>query len=130
MILRSLLLVLTFICFGAPAAAKSSGGRSGGHAHATRSTRSPAPRQAKATPTPKARCASCARTSSGRIQRSSTARASFHRANPCPSTGKTSGGCPGYVIDHRKALKRGGEDHPSNMQWQTKAAAAAKDRVE
>jgi hypothetical protein len=29
-----------------------------------------------------------------------------------------------------QALKHGGADSPSNMQWQTKAAAKAKDRVE
>jgi hypothetical protein len=29
-----------------------------------------------------------------------------------------------------KALKRGGADEPGNMQWQTKAAAKAKDRIE
>jgi hypothetical protein len=34
------------------------------------------------------------------------------------------------VIDHIKALKHGGADAPSNMQWQTIAQARAKDRVE
>jgi 5-methylcytosine-specific restriction endonuclease McrA len=34
------------------------------------------------------------------------------------------------VIDHIVPLKRGGKDASSNMQWQTKAAAKAKDRVE
>jgi hypothetical protein len=47
-----------------------------------------------------------------------------------PSTGKTSGPCPGYVIDHRVALKHGGLDDSGNMEWQTKAEAKAKDRVE
>jgi hypothetical protein len=28
------------------------------------------------------------------------------------------------------ALKRGGPDEPANMQWQTKAEARAKDRIE
>ncbi len=37
---------------------------------------------------------------------------------------------PRYVVDHIKALKRGGADEPSNMQWQTVAAAKAKDRTE
>ncbi len=36
----------------------------------------------------------------------------------------------GYVIDHVRPLKRGGADAPSNMQWQSVAAARAKDRVE
>jgi hypothetical protein len=76
------------------------------------------------------RCADCARDSRGRIKRSSEARHEYQRSNPCPSTGKTGGACPGYVIDHVKPLKRGGADAPSNMHWQTKADAKAKDRVE
>ena len=66
----------------------------------------------------------------GRIARSSSARHEFQRLNPCPSTGRGSGKCPGYVIDHVRALKHGGADRPSNMQWQTVAAARAKDRIE
>jgi|ERR1035437_7884680 hypothetical protein len=63
-------------------------------------------------------------------KRSRSARESFKRAHPCPSTGKKSGACPGYTIDHIKPLKRGGADAPSNMQWQTRADAKAKDRWE
>jgi hypothetical protein len=37
---------------------------------------------------------------------------------------------PGYVIDHIRPLACGGADDPSNVQWQTVAAAKAKDRVE
>src|SRR5438094_218588 len=54
------------------------------------------------------------RDSHGRIKRSPTAKTTFERSHPCPSTGKTSGPCPGYVIDHRKALACGGADDPSN----------------
>lgn len=36
----------------------------------------------------------------------------------------------GYVIDHIISLSRGGQDDPSNMQWQTKADAKAKDKWE
>ncbi len=70
------------------------------------------------------------RDSHGRIRRSTSARNAFKHAHPCPATGKAVGACPGYVIDHRVALKRGGMDAPSNMQWQTRAAAKAKDRWE
>lgn len=70
------------------------------------------------------------RDSHGRIQRSERAKHDFQKSHPCPSTGKTSGGCPGYVVDHVKPLKRGGQDAPSNMQWQTTQAAKDKDRTE
>ena len=57
--------------------------------------------------------------------RSLTVKHEFQRQHPCPSTGHTSGACPGYVVDHVKALKHGGADRPSNMQWQTVAEAKA-----
>lgn len=66
----------------------------------------------------------------GRIARDPRARNAFKRSHPCPSTGKTTGSCPGYVIDHVKPLKRGGADSPENMQWQTERAAKIKDRTE
>jgi hypothetical protein len=34
------------------------------------------------------------------------------------------------VIDHVQALKHGGADTPSNMQWQTVQAAKVKDKTE
>jgi hypothetical protein len=79
---------------------------------------------------PATKCTSCARDSRGRIQRSTTAKKSFTASHPCPATGKTYGACKGYVIDHVVPLKRGGADAPSNMQWQTTAAAKAKDKIE
>jgi hypothetical protein len=66
----------------------------------------------------------------GRIARSVKAKDDFKKGHPCPSTGKKSGACPGYVIDHRQALKHGGTDTASNMQWQTSADARIKDRSE
>ena len=65
-----------------------------------------------------------ARDSRGRIRRSAEARREFMRATGYPR------GRPGYIIDHIKPLACGGEDAPSNMQWQTRAAAKAKDRTE
>ena len=70
------------------------------------------------------------RDSHGRIKRDPAARHSFMKSHPCPSTGKKSGSCPGYVVDHVTPLKRGGADDPSNMQWQTVADAKRKDKVE
>jgi len=54
----------------------------------------------------------------------------FQREHPCPSTGRTGGACPGYRKDHIKALACGGPDTVQNLQWQTVAAAKAKDRWE
>jgi hypothetical protein len=94
-------------------------------------SRSSSPRTAtRTTRTKTTHCKSCARDSKGRIARSATAKRDFQKAHPCPATGKTSGACKGYVIDHVLPLKRGGADAPGNMQWQTVQAPKAKDRVE
>jgi hypothetical protein len=65
-----------------------------------------------------------ARDSNGRIIRSEAAKHEFMRTTGFPH------GRPGYVIDHIIALKRGGPDNLSNMQWQTIEEAKAKDRWE
>jgi hypothetical protein len=70
------------------------------------------------------------RDSHGRIKRSAAAKDAFKRQQPCPSTGRSSGSCPGYVIDHVNPLECGGADDPSNMQWQTIADGKAKDKTE
>lgn len=62
--------------------------------------------------------------------RSYKAKKAFRLENPCPSTGRYKGSCPGYIIDHIKPLACNGADHPSNMQWQTKEEAKAKDKWE
>jgi hypothetical protein len=54
----------------------------------------------------------------------------FQRQHPCPSTGSPTGRCPGYIKDHVIPLAWGGPDAVSNLQWQTTAAAKAKDRWE
>jgi len=78
----------------------------------------------------KTKCSECERNAKNKIKRSKAAIASFKKQHPCPSTGKTTGACKGYVIDHVKPLKGGGEDAPENMQWQTVADAKAKDKIE
>lgn len=64
--------------------------------------------------------------------RSTAARNAFRVQHPCPG-GPDKGShlrCRGYVIDHIKPLSCCGPDVPSNMQWQTVAAAKAKDKWE
>lgn len=62
--------------------------------------------------------------------RSSAAKSAFARQHACPSTGRHTASCKGYVIDHIQPLDCGGADAPSNMQWQTIAEGKAKDKVE
>ena len=67
--------------------------------------------------------------SHGEYHRSQKAKTIFKYSHPYPATGQTKGSCPDY-IDHIKPLACGGADDPSNMQWQTKADAKAKDKWE
>jgi hypothetical protein len=64
------------------------------------------------------------RTANGKISRSEAAKHQFMSQTGFPH------GRPGYVIDHIKPLACGGADSPANMQWQTIAAAKAKDKTE
>ena len=65
-----------------------------------------------------------------RLHRSTAARRAFRREHPCPATRQTTGPCPGYVVDHIRALACDGEDAPRNMRWQTREDAKEKDRTE
>jgi hypothetical protein len=67
---------------------------------------------------------------SAREYRSREVTREFQREHPCPSTGKTSGACPGYRKDHVIPLACNGPDAVSNLQWQTVRDARAKDRWE
>jgi hypothetical protein len=60
----------------------------------------------------------------GKIKRSHEAKKKFMQESGYPH------GRDGYVIDHVVPLACGGADDPSNMQWQTKAEAKAKDKTE
>ena len=63
-------------------------------------------------------------------ERSASAKSEFKQSNPCPSTGRHGGACPGYEIDHRRPLATGGADHHSNMQWLSKEQHKVKTRYE
>lgn len=76
------------------------------------------------------RCQTCLRDTHGHIRRSQAVKREFRANHPCPSTGRTSGACPGYTIDHSVALCKGGLDIPSNLSYQTTAEAKAKDKIE
>lgn len=80
-------------------------------------------------------CGPPARTASGVIVRSAAVRAAFRRNVPCPSTGLTTGACPGWAMDHVWPLDACGCDSVGNLQWlpwSIKASSApdAKDRWE
>jgi 5-methylcytosine-specific restriction endonuclease McrA len=55
----------------------------------------------------------------GAAERSRALRAEFMRENPCPSTGKTRGACPGWQVDHAVPLCLGGQavDTKANLRW-------------
>lgn len=62
--------------------------------------------------------------------RSPSQRAAFVKYHPCPATGKVRGSCRGWVVDHVVPLCAGGDDSPSNMQWQSKEESLVKDKQE
>jgi hypothetical protein len=129
--MRKLLVPILLFLLALPICARSRGSNPShsGRAHTSRTT-STSVRKAHSPRTSSVKCLGCERDKHGHIKRSAHAKRDFQRLSPCPVTGRTSGKCPGYVIDHVRPLKRGGADDPGNMQWQTKAAAKAKDRVE
>ncbi len=65
-----------------------------------------------------------------KVKRDAHQRALFMRSHPCPSTRKTRGACPGYVVDHVQPLCAGGPDEAQNMQWQLRGEALIKDADE
>lgn len=62
--------------------------------------------------------------------RHATSVAQFRKVYPCPGTGKTTGACVGWVVDHGIPLCAGGADKPYNMHWQLKADSYLKDADE
>ncbi len=66
----------------------------------------------------------------GKIARSRQVIVDFRKSVPCPGTGKTSGPCHGYVVDHVQPLCACGLDGPPNLLWSTLEDAKIKDREE
>lgn len=66
----------------------------------------------------------------GHTHRSQAAIHQFRLNHPCPSTGRYTGHCHGYVIDHRVALCVGGQDIADNLRWQEFDLSHFKDRWE
>jgi hypothetical protein len=64
------------------------------------------------------------------VKRSAAVRRAFQRQQPCPSTGKLTGACPNWVVDHLYPLCAGGADSLENMLWSPTAEARLKDQWE
>lgn len=57
------------------------------------------------------------RDADGSISRRADVLRAFKKVHPCPATGKTTGACPGWNVDHVISLACGGCDSVSNLQW-------------
>jgi 5-methylcytosine-specific restriction endonuclease McrA len=66
------------------------------------------------------------RTEAGKTERSAAVLAAFREKYPCPATGKSSGSCPGWAIDHVIPLACGGVDAVYNLQWLPNTIKSAK----
>lgn len=80
-------------------------------------------------------CGPPQRSAAGDIIRSRAPLRDFQRIHPCPSTGLSTGACPGWHKDHVIPLVCGGCDTVENLQWlpvEIKACAGTdcKDRWE
>lgn len=62
-------------------------------------------------------CGPPARDADGTIHRSSAVIAAFRQLHPCPRTGRKTGACPRWAINHIIPLAKGGCDSVINMMW-------------
>lgn len=62
-------------------------------------------------------CGEPKRAADGTLVRSQAVVSAFRKLHPCPRTGKTSGACVGWQVNHTIPLACGGCDAVSNMQW-------------
>lgn len=66
----------------------------------------------------------------GKLHRSQSTLIKFQKIYPCPSTGKTSGSCPGFVKDHIQPLCANGKDVPTNLMWSEHDWSVLRDKQE
>jgi hypothetical protein len=64
-------------------------------------------------------CNNCVHDLSGHISSNPAPVREFRNTHPCPANGSLHGPCPGYVVDRKKPLDRGGRDASDNMRWRT-----------
>jgi hypothetical protein len=62
------------------------------------------------------------RDAKGHIARSHSVLHAWRHKNPCPSTGRTKGSCPGFDISHSWPLFCCGPDDAANLSWLPHAA--------
>ncbi|MEY8688313.1 MAG: hypothetical protein AB9M53_00355 [Leptothrix sp. (in: b-proteobacteria)] len=62
-------------------------------------------------------CGAPVRLKDGSIRRRADVLAAFQLLHPCPSTGLTTGACPGWAKNHDRSLACGGCDAVSNLSW-------------
>lgn len=80
-------------------------------------------------------CGESKRDDRGRIVRRADVVAAFRQLYPCPATGRSTGACRGWAVDHVIPLAVGGCDAVSNLQWlpveiKSCAGTVCKDRWE
>jgi|SRR5580692_7815901 hypothetical protein len=73
-----------------------------------------------------AKCTNCVRDVNGQISQNPAPVRKFRSTHPCPANKSLAGSCPGYVVDFKKPLDRGGKDAPENMRWRTLAQVMKK----
>lgn len=66
----------------------------------------------------------------GTIRRRADVIAAFRKVHRCPSTGRYTGACPNYAINHVYPLACGGADAVWNMVWMRNDIKAQVDRIE
>lgn len=62
-------------------------------------------------------CGEPSRLADGSIHRRSDVINAYRKLHPCPSTGKNTGACSGWALDHIIPLASGGCDAVSNLAW-------------